>query len=98
MSGAPRIGTGHADPKSKERTCFSPVDPHLGHADTGVPAVLALLRTDETGFDAILIDLVCHFAPSRKRAASPFGSGLVSVQAAKRRDPASGSRAFRRAS
>ena len=40
---------------------------HLGHADTGVPAVLALLRTDETGSDAILIDLVCHFAFSRKK-------------------------------
>src|SRR6516164_10987655 len=45
---------------------------HLGHADTGVPAVLALLRTDETGSDAILIDLVCHLAPARKNAASPF--------------------------
>src|SRR6516165_3323813 len=49
---------------------------HLGHADTGVPAVLALLRTDETGSDAILIDLVCHLASSRKSAAPR--SGLVS--------------------
>ena len=64
---------------------------HLGHAYTGVPAVLALLRTDETGSDAILIDLVCHFASSRKSAASPFRFGVASAQAAKRRDPATGS-------
>src|SRR5262245_13935442 len=48
---------------------------HLGHADTGVPTVLALLRTDETGSDAILIDFVCHLAPSRR--SPPPRSGLV---------------------
>src|SRR6516162_2621760 len=71
---------------------------HLGHADTGIPAVLALLRTDETGSDAILIDLVCHLAASRKSAASLFRYGVASAQAAKRRDPSTGSRAFRPAS
>src|SRR5262249_35429687 len=60
---------------------------HLGHADTGVPAVLALLRTDETGSDAILIDLVCHISPSRK--AAPPRSSLVSHPP---RQPSVGSR------